>query len=98
MEPSKNEPPYAALIGIDWADQQHDYCLGVVSSDTVEIGVIASRPEDVAAWINRHERPQDPRLVEGSIEKTRVKFHANDGVNLYGQQVDGVLIGQGTGS
>jgi len=53
---------------------------------------------DVAAWINRHERPQDPRLVEGSIEKTRVKFHANDGVNLYGQQVDGVLIGQGTGS
>ena len=41
---------------------------------------------DVAAWINRHERPQDPRLVEGSIEKTRLKFHANDGVNLYGQK------------
>lgn len=50
---------------------------------------------DVAAWINRHERPQDPRLVEGSVEKTRVKFHANDGVNLYGQKVDGVLVGQG---
>jgi len=53
---------------------------------------------DVAAWINRHERPQDPRLVEGSIEKTRLKFHANDGVNLYGQKLDGVLIGQGSGS
>ena len=51
---------------------------------------------DVAAWINRHERPQDPRLVEGSVEKTRVKFHADDGVNLYGQRVDGVLIGVGT--
>ncbi|POA66196.1 c-type cytochrome [Pseudomonas sp. GW531-T4] len=50
---------------------------------------------DVAAFVNRHERPQDPRLVEGSIEKTRLKFHANDGVNLYGQTVDGVLIGQG---
>jgi thiosulfate dehydrogenase len=50
---------------------------------------------DVAAFINKHERPQDPRLVEGSIEKTRVKFHANDGVNVYGEQVDGVLIGQG---
>ncbi|SDX87081.1 hypothetical protein SAMN05216247_10245 [Pseudomonas salomonii] len=25
----------------------------------------------------------------------RVKFHANDGVNLYGQTVEGVLIGQG---
>lgn len=52
---------------------------------------------DVAAFINAHERPQDPRLVEGSVEKTRLKFHANDGVNLYGQKVDGVLIGQGTG-
>ncbi|NNJ15200.1 c-type cytochrome [Pseudomonas putida CSV86] len=52
---------------------------------------------DVAAYINKHERPQDPRLVEGSVEKTRLKFHANDGVNLYGQTVEGVLVGQGTG-
>ena len=53
MAPLKKETVYAALIGIDWADQHHDYCLGVVGSDTVEIGVIASRPEDVAAWINQ---------------------------------------------
>ncbi len=52
---------------------------------------------DVAAYINKHERPQDPRLVEGSVEKTRLKFHANDGVNLYGQTVEGVLVGQGMG-
>ena len=51
---------------------------------------------NVAAYVNTHERPQDPRLVEGSVEKTRVKFHANDGVNVYGQTVNGVLIGQGT--
>ena len=50
---------------------------------------------DVAAFMNSHERPQDPRLVEGSVEKTRVKFHANDGVNLYGEKVNGVVIGQG---
>jgi len=50
---------------------------------------------DVAAFINTHERPQDPRLVEGSIEKTRVKFHANDGVNAYGKIINGILIGQG---
>ncbi|MGA9700983.1 MAG: c-type cytochrome [Pseudomonas sp.] len=50
---------------------------------------------DVAAYVNSHERPQDPRLIDGSVEKTRLKFHANDGVNLYGQTVDGVLIGQG---
>jgi thiosulfate dehydrogenase len=51
---------------------------------------------DVAAFVNSHERPQDPRLIEGSVEKTRAKFHANDGVNLYGQKVNGVLLGQGT--
>ena len=35
----------------------------------------------VAAYMNSHERPQDPRLIEGSVEKTRLKYHANDGVN-----------------
>jgi cytochrome c len=39
--------------------------------------------------MNSHERPQDPRLVDGSVEKTRVKYHVNDGVNLYGQTIDG---------
>jgi thiosulfate dehydrogenase len=51
---------------------------------------------DVAAYINMHERPQDPRLIEGDIAKTRKKFHEEDGVNLYGVTVNGVLIGQGT--
>ena len=39
----------------------------------------------VAAYINSHERPQDPRLVDGSVEKTRKKYHEGDGVNLYGE-------------
>jgi thiosulfate dehydrogenase len=51
---------------------------------------------DVAAFINSHERPQDPRLVDGSIELTRKRFHEGDGTNLYGVKVNGVLIGQGT--
>lgn len=50
---------------------------------------------NVAAYMNSHERPQDPRLVNGSVEETRKKFHANDGVNLYGVEVDGVVLGQG---
>lgn len=40
--------------------------------------------------------PCKARAWEGSVEKTRLKFHANDGVNLYRQKVDGVLIGQGS--
>lgn len=50
---------------------------------------------DVATCVNRQERLQDPRLVKGAVEETRVKFHANDGVNLYRQTLEGVLIGQG---
>lgn len=50
----------------------------------------------VAAFMNSHERPQDPRLVDGSLEKTREKYHASDGMNLYGKEVNGVLLGQGT--
>ncbi|WP_374430783.1 c-type cytochrome [Ideonella dechloratans] len=50
---------------------------------------------DVAAFVNSHERPQDPRLVNNDIEATRKKFHEGDGVNLYGVMVDGVLLGQG---
>ena len=49
----------------------------------------------VAAYMNSHERPQDPRLIDGSIEKTRDKYHADDGVNLYGKVVNGVMLGQG---
>jgi transposase len=47
------ERAYTALIGIDWADQKHDYYLGVVDTDTVECGTMESRPEAVAAWINQ---------------------------------------------
>lgn len=50
---------------------------------------------DVAAFVNMHERPQDPRLINGDIEATRKRFHEGDGVNLYGTRVNGVLIGQG---
>ncbi|MGF0241378.1 c-type cytochrome [Gordonia sp. IEGM753] len=49
----------------------------------------------VAAYVNSHERPQDPRLVDGSVEKTREKYHKGDGVNLYGETVNGVVVGQG---
>ena len=51
---------------------------------------------DVAAYVNVHERPQDPRLIKGDIEATRKRFHEGDGVNFYGMKVDGVLIGQGS--
>jgi thiosulfate dehydrogenase len=49
---------------------------------------------DVAAFVDSHERPQDPRF-SGDIQATRAKYHADDGVNFYGQTVNGRLLGQG---
>lgn len=36
-----------------------------------------------------------PRLIDGSIKKTRDKYHGDDGVNLYGKVINGVMPGQG---
>lgn len=47
---------------------------------------------DVAAFINSHERPRDPRQT-GSIEAARAAHHqAGD---YYGQVIDGDLLGDG---
>ena len=50
---------------------------------------------NVAAFMNSNERPQDPRLIDCSVEKTRDKYHANDGVNLYGEIVNCKMLGNG---
>jgi thiosulfate dehydrogenase len=50
---------------------------------------------DVAAFVDSHERPQDPRFA-GDIGETRARHHAADGVSLYGQTVNGTLLGIGT--
>lgn len=49
---------------------------------------------DVAYYINSHERPQDPRY-KGDIAATRKEFHDTKW-SLYGQEVNGALLGKGT--
>jgi len=62
---------YAALIGLDWADQEHTYCLGVVGTDAVETGVIASPPEDVAAWIHQLRKRFNGRKIALCLEPSK---------------------------
>jgi thiosulfate dehydrogenase len=47
---------------------------------------------DVAAYIDSQERPQDPRF-NGSVAETR-KLHHDSPMNMYGQTVNGVVLGQ----
>lgn len=48
---------------------------------------------DVAAFMDSHERPQDPRFA-GSVEATRKKYHDSDD-SMYGRTVNGHLLGSG---
>ncbi len=49
---------------------------------------------DVAQYIDSQDRPQDPRFT-GNVEATRKQFHDGDG-SLYGQTVNGKLLGRNT--
>ncbi|MDT8853738.1 c-type cytochrome [Paracoccaceae bacterium Fryx2] len=49
---------------------------------------------DVAAYVNSHERPKDPRQT-GTLEEARLKYHDGD-QSYYGVELDGVMIGTGT--
>ena len=49
---------------------------------------------DVAMFVDSHERPQDPRF-KGSISQTR-KQHHDSPMDMYGQVVNGQLLGKGT--
>jgi thiosulfate dehydrogenase len=49
---------------------------------------------DVAAYINSHERPQDPRFT-GNLQQTAEEFHGSK-FSLYGKAKgpDGALLGE----
>jgi len=64
-------------IGIDWADQKHDYCLcpysGSPSEATSrrEFGVVASSPAKLHAWIARLRERFPVGIIEVCVELTR---------------------------
>lgn len=41
---------FAAFVGIDWADRQHDICLKAADSERVEHRVIKHTPEGIDQW------------------------------------------------
>jgi transposase len=42
--------PYAAYLGIDWADRKHDICLREAGSAKLEFSVLSHTPEAIHAW------------------------------------------------
>lgn len=91
-----------------WGDDSFNWGAGMHSVSTAAAFIKANMPLgrggtltdqqawDVALYMNSHERPQDPRY-NGSLEETRKKFH-DDPSDLYGQTVNGVVLGENSTS
>jgi thiosulfate dehydrogenase len=87
-----------------WGDASFNWGAGMSSIDNAAAFIKANMPLsqanslsdqeawDVAAYMDSHERPQDPRFAE-SVEATRLKFH-DSAESMYGVQVDGHVLGQ----
>lgn len=85
-----------------WGTDSYNWGAGMHRVNTAAAFIHANmplgRPEslsvqqawDVAAFINSHERPQDPRH-EGDLKETDTAFHAHQ--CHYGDEVDGQLLG-----
>ena len=88
-----------------WGKQSYNWGAGMHEVDKATGFIKANMPlglgnslSDQEAWgvatcINSHERPQDPR-VTGNVADTRKQFHDSE-FSLYGQTVNGQLLGQG---
>jgi transposase len=63
--------PYAAYIGIDWADQKHDICLYDPTTQQLESSVIGSQPEAINAWAEGLRKRFDGGAIAICTEQKR---------------------------
>jgi transposase len=62
---------YAALVGIDWSDKKHDFCLRAVDSDKEEYGVIEHQPEDIDQWVRGLAERWHGRKIAVCLEQSK---------------------------
>jgi transposase len=71
VQPVKQEPPFAAFVGIDWADQKHVWCLQAVDSEKRESGELEHTPEAVEAWVGQLGQRFANRPIAVAVEQSR---------------------------
>src|SRR5215216_5234600 len=62
---------YAALVGIDWSDKKHDFCLRAVGSDKEEYGVMGHQPEDIDQWVRGLAERWHGRKIAVCLEQSK---------------------------
>lgn len=70
-QPAGADEDFAALIGMDWADQKHDVCLWATDSEKSEALVLNHLPETLREWINGLRERFGGRPVAICLEQSR---------------------------
>lgn len=66
------EPEFAAFIGIDWADQKHDWAWQEATGESRQrSGQFASAPEAIHAWVAEISEAFGDRPVAVALEQSR---------------------------
>lgn len=65
------ESKIALQIGIDWADQKHDYCLSVFGREKLEYGVVRHDPQKLHQWIGRLRQQHPDGRFQVCVELSR---------------------------
>jgi transposase len=63
--------PYAALVGIDWADQEHAFFLRDVETGRAVSGVLLQTPEEIDKWAWELHQTYGGRLVGICLEQSK---------------------------
>jgi len=63
--------PYAALVGLDWADEVHALSLCAAGSTEVERATLEQTPEALAHWANRLRRRFPQGKIAVAVEQAR---------------------------
>jgi transposase len=71
VESVKQEPQFAAFIGVDWADKKHVWCLQAVGSQQRESGELEHTPEAVEAWVGQLCQRFANRPIAVAVEQSR---------------------------
>jgi transposase len=71
IEVMGQEPQFAALVGIDWADQKHAWCLQAAGTTQRESGEVEHTPEAVEAWVGQLCQRFGNRPVAVAVEQVK---------------------------
>jgi transposase len=66
-----HDADYAALVGIDWADTKHDFCLRVIGADQEEYGVMGHLPEAIDHWARELAARFPGRKIAVCLEQSK---------------------------